>query len=186
MFRFLPVVILLCRTFAAEPGAATVEFCEHAEVTDADVAKLVAVIRDRVLRYLRRLGKLPAAGEEADDDAADGGAELLVELAAASVQGRAALGERAGERDQRVGRGTRNEPFAKGPLCAEVDGFSLHAAVRVAGRDRDRLEHLCRYAGRAAIAENRLTLLPDGRVAYSLKKRWKDGTTHVVMTKQCR
>ncbi|MCY2957636.1 MAG: transposase, partial [Planctomycetota bacterium] len=110
--------------------------------------------------------------------------ELLVELAAASVQGRAALGERAGERDQRVGRGTRNEPFAKGPLCAEVDGFSLHAAVRVAGRDRDRLEHLCRYAGRAAIAENRLTLLPDGRVAYSLKKRWKDGTTHVVMTRQ--
>jgi hypothetical protein len=65
-----------------------------------------------------------------------------------------------------------------------VDGFSLHAAVRVAGRDRDRLEHLCRYAGRAAIAENRLALLPDGRVAYSLKKRWKDGTTHVVMTKQ--
>ena len=51
-------------------------------------------------------------------------------------------------------------------------------------RDRDRLEHLCRYAGRAAIAENRLSELPDGRVAYSLKKRWKDGTTHVVMTKQ--
>ena len=23
-----------------------------------------------------------------------------------------------------------------------------------------------------------------GRIAYSLKKRWKDGTTHVVMTKQ--
>ena len=56
--------------------------------------------------------------------------------------------------------------------------------MRVAGRDRDRLEHLCRYAGRAAIAENRLALLPDGRVAYALKKRWKDGTTHVVMTKQ--
>ena len=51
-------------------------------------------------------------------------------------------------------------------------------------RDRDRLEHLCRYAGRAAIAENRLSELPDGRVAYSLKKRWKDGTAHVVMTKQ--
>ncbi|MEI6129781.1 MAG: transposase zinc-binding domain-containing protein, partial [Planctomycetota bacterium] len=107
--------------FAHELGAGRVEFCEHGEVTDVDVALLVAVIRDRVLRYLRRLGKLPIAGEEAaTDDAADGGAELLVELAAASVQGRAALGERAGERDQRVGRGTRNEPFAKGPLCAEV------------------------------------------------------------------
>jgi hypothetical protein len=124
-------------------------------------------------------------GEEGVDGADAGGDdELLVELAAASVQGRAALGERAGEWDQRVSRGTQNEPFVKGPLCAEVDGFSLHAAVRVEARDRDRLEHLCRYAGRAAIAENRLSELPDGRVAYSLKKRWKDGTTHVVMTKQ--
>ena len=107
-------------------------------MTDAEVAKLVAVIRDRVLWYLRRLGKLPAAGEEAATaDAADGGAELLVELAAASVQGRAALGERAGERDQRVGRGMRNEPFSKGPLCAEVEGFSLHVSrgVRAGGRD---------------------------------------------------
>jgi hypothetical protein len=54
--------------------------------------------------------------------------------------------------------------------------------VRVEGRARDRLERLCRYAGRAAIAENRLTELPDGRLAYSLKKRWKDGTTHLVMS----
>jgi hypothetical protein len=45
----------------------------------------------------------------------------------------------------------------------------------------DRLEHLCRYAGRPAIAESRVSLLPDGRVAYSLKKTWKDGTTHVVV-----
>ena len=37
--------------------------------------------------------------------------------------------------------------------------------------------------GRPAIAESRLRELPDGRVAYSLKKRWRDGTTAVVMTK---
>ena len=168
--------------FAHELAAGEPEFCEHGEVTDADVAKLVAAIRARVLRYLRRAGKLPAAGEEAVD--VDDGGELLMDLAAAAVQGRAALGERAGERDQRVGRGTRNEPFVKGPLCADADGFSLHAAVRVEGRDRGRLEHLCRYAGRPAVAESRLSLLPDGRVAYSLKKRWKDGTSHVVMSPQ--
>ena len=56
--------------------------------------------------------------------------------------------------------------------------------MRVEARDRDRLEHLCRYAGRPAVAESRLSLLPDGRVAYSLKKRWKDGTTAVVMSPQ--
>lgn len=30
-------------------------------------------------------------------------------------------------------------------------------------------EHLCRYVGRPAIVESRLSLLPDGRVAYSLQ-----------------
>ncbi len=84
----------------------------------------------------------------------------------------------------RLGRGTRAEPFVQGPLCADHDGFSLHAAVRVGAGDRKRLEHLLRYAGRAAIAESRLSLLPDGRVAYARKRRWKDGTTQVVMEPQ--
>jgi len=100
------------------------------------------------------------------------------------VQGVALSGERAGQRDVRVGRGTRDEPFVKGPLCADLDGFSLHGAVRVAAGDRKRLEHLCRYAGRPAIAESRLSRLPDGRVAYSLKKTWRDGSTHVVLEPQ--
>ncbi|MFY9343193.1 MAG: transposase [Planctomycetota bacterium] len=34
------------------------------------------------------------------------------------------------------------------------------------------------------MAESWLSLLPDGRVMYSLKKRWPDGSTHVVMTRQ--
>jgi hypothetical protein len=46
------------------------------------------------------------------------------------------------------------------------------------------LEHLCRYACRPAIAESRLTLLPDGRVGYALKRRWQDGTVAVVMEPQ--
>ena len=120
-----------------------------------------------------------AAGSDASD-----GEQLLLELDAAAVQGVALSGERAGQRDLRGGGGTRNESFVKGPLCADFDGFSLHGAVRVAAGDRKRLEHLCRYAGRPAIAESRLSMLPDGRVAYSLKKTWRDGTTHVVMEPQ--
>ena len=52
------------------------------------------------------------------------------------------------------------------------------------GHGRRRLEKLCRYAGRPAIAESRLSLLADGRVCYELKRRWKDGTTHVVLEPQ--
>jgi len=30
------------------------------------------------------------------------------------------------------------------------------------------------------MATERLSLLPDGRVLYALKNRWRDGTTHVA------
>lgn len=53
--------------------------------------------------------------------------ELLPGLAAAADEGRAAFGERAGQRDGRVGRDDRWEPLVKGPLCAEIERFSLHA-----------------------------------------------------------
>lgn len=177
-------VILLDGVYSHEPGRSGVEWCEHAQVTDAEVAQIVRRVRDRVRRKLRQMGKWSEAGDAADADAApdaSDGEQLLLALDAAAVQGVAASGERRGQRDVRVGQGTREEPFVKGPLCADFDGFSLHAAVRVAAGDRRQLEHLLWYAGRPAIAESRLSLLPDGRVSYALKKRWKNGTTAVVL-----
>ena len=47
---------------------------------------------------------------------------------------------------------------------------------------RDRLEHLCRYLLRPALAADRLTRLPDGGLLLRLKKRWSDGTTHLRLT----
>ena len=40
----------------------------------------------------------------------------------------------------------RWEPWVK--LCADIDGFSLHAAVRCGADDRQALEQLCRYVTR--------------------------------------
>jgi hypothetical protein len=60
---------------------------------------------------------------------------------------------------------------------------SVHANVAVPARDR-RLERLCRYGARPAIATERLSRLEDGRLLYRLKHRWRDGTTHVVFTPQ--
>ena len=51
-------------------------------------------------------------------------------------------------------------------------------------RDRMRLERLCRYAGRPAVATERLTSLPDGRLLYRLKRPWRDGTSAVVFERQ--
>jgi len=47
-----------------------------------------------------------------------------------------------------------------------VSGFSVHANVSIEARDRERLQRLIRYAARPAVATERLTELPDGRLLY--------------------
>ena len=82
----------------------------------------------------------------------------------------------------KVGDGIAAEEgsMSLGPCCAAVAGFSVHAGVCVPARDRVRLERLCRYAGRPPVATERLSMLPDGRLWYRLKRRWRDGTRGLV------
>ena len=89
----------------------------------------------------------------------------LAGLASAAVQGRVALGPRAGARVERLGSNS-DAPRVESlrPLQARCDGFDLHGAVAVAGEDRDRLEQLCRYLLRPPIAQERLALRPDGKI----------------------
>ena len=67
-----------------------------------------------------------------------------------------------------------------GPCCASVSGVNVNAGVCVPARDRVRLERLSRYTARPPLALERLSLLPDGRLLYRLKRRWRNGTTHVI------
>jgi hypothetical protein len=107
---------------------------------------------------------------------------LLAELYSASVWGRVAGGQRSGKRVARVGDAVDVDDAALPPgrCCAAVAGYSVHAGVCVPARDRMRLERLARYAGRPPLATERLSILPDGRLPYRLKHRWRDGTTHVI------
>jgi len=63
-----------------------------------------------------------------------------------------------------------------------MDGFSLHAAVRVEAHERKRLEQLCRYITRPALSDERIQLNAAGQVELRLKTPWRDGTTHLVMS----
>jgi homogentisate 1,2-dioxygenase len=58
------------------------------------------------------------------------------------------------------------------------DGF--HAAVVVPGRDRARLERVCRYALRPPVAHDRIRLTEQGQVRLELRHRWADGTSHLL------
>jgi len=71
---------------------------------------------------------------------------------------------------------------AKSPWAAEVDGFNVHGGVVIHKGDRDGLERLCRYGARPPFSLERLSILADGRVAYSLRKPRKNGATHLVLT----
>jgi len=67
------------------------------------------------------------------------------------------------------------------PLCAKVDGFSLHAARTVEAVDREGLERLCRYGLRSPLSLERLSVDPDGQVRYQLRRPWFDGRTEIVL-----
>jgi hypothetical protein len=70
--------------------------------------------------------------------------------------------------------------LSPGSCCALVAGQRVHAGVRLIAHDHVRLERPALYAGRPPLAMERLSLLPDGRLLYRLKRRWRDGTTHVI------
>ena len=94
------------------------------------MAEVLAAIAPGVQRVLARRG-----GDPDDPGTSDSFAEtspLLAGLAAASVQGKVALGGTPGTRPSRVGPSSvgRGEP-ALGACHARWEGFDLHAAVRV-------------------------------------------------------
>ncbi len=65
------------------------------------------------------------------------------------------------------------------PLCAALDGFTLHAATRAGALDTAGREALLRYVLRPPLAQDRLETRPDGLVRIALKKPFSDGTVAV-------
>ena len=149
--------------------------------SDVEVAQVLGTIRRRVGRLLGRRGLQPDAEGPGRADPVAEASLALAGIVGASVQGRVALGVRAGAPVRRLGgRSSQTRDGAHGPRHAHLDGFDLHANVWVGLNDRARLEQLCRYVLRPPLAENRLRRLADGRVRLELKRAWSDGTTHLL------
>jgi hypothetical protein len=148
--------------------------------TDAEIKQLVETIAKRVIRSLQKQGHFRDGNEDVSDDAES---DPLSELQAASVRNRVALGKRRGEWIRRIGSiGKSDMAELSGALCANISGFSLHAGVYCAPWERAKLEKLCRYVTRPAVAESRLKLLANDNVLLKLKKSYRDGTSHLVFS----
>jgi hypothetical protein len=170
-------------TYAADPGQPT-RFLPLPAPEPHEVARVLAGTARRIERVLAA-----RAGDDGEALARD--EPLLALLAAASQRTRLATGPQRGEPWRRLG--DRVEPpdgDAKeaGSEASERvprhGGMSLHADVSVPARDRRRLERLCRYVARPALANERLEERPDGTLALRLKTRWRDGTTHILMERR--
>ena len=147
------------------------------DLTDLDVAEVLATVEARVGRLLERRGLAGQAGEGGD---AWEDTPVLGGLAAASVQGTQAMGEGRGRRVARVGApADGGDARTLGPRHARANGFDLHANVLVPAGQRDRLESVCRYALRPPVASEHVRLTDDGAVLLQLRHRWTDGTTHL-------
>src|SRR6185369_13068418 len=133
----------------------------------------------RIERTLRRRGVLESDGSNEDSDESDESDPSEARLAASAVSGRTPP---AGPRWL---RGLSPlEPRALGydkPLCASIDGFTLHAATKAGALDVVGREALLRYVLRPPLAQERLERQPDGLVRITLKRAYNDGTIAVDM-----
>jgi hypothetical protein len=148
--------------------------------TAEQLQTLLNQIITRVMKLLTRQGYLIEEQgmtymAETDPDSA------MAPLQSAACTYRIALGPRAGQKVLTLQSGPRFEAQPTPQRCANEQGFSLHAEVRCAMNQRHKLEQLCRYITRPAIANERIKLNSNGNVVLQLKSPYQDGTTHIVM-----
>jgi hypothetical protein len=173
-------VIALDGVFVADE-AGKLDFHAAEAPSEAEVVQLVDTVQRRVLRHLERRGLLDVDGE--DSDPIRQASPALASCYAGSIAGRQTLGRRKGAKLERIGA----DPDAlwmerKVRLSAHIDGFDLHAGLRVVAdhpAGREQLERLLRYCARPPLSEERLSRAGN-RVVLRLKTPWHDGTTHVV------
>jgi hypothetical protein len=144
-----------------------------------EVAQGAAWTHAGIVRVLERHGR---SLEGADDTPHEGASEepVLAACYAASASDAQLLGAAPGRKTDKLVRPLRVVPSATEPL-AEVGGVDVHAKVAVGARDHPRRERSCRYLLRPPLAQDRLTLQPDGRLRLAFEAAWKDGTHAVLL-----
>jgi hypothetical protein len=174
--------LLLDGVYIRDEFTGELKFQRLPDPSTENVERLAWILKGKILAYLAKRG-LYVRGEPSLEGMAPDDVEptLMDAVQAASVREWVALADRP----HRVAKaGPRTEEWAPPPakhLCGQAQGFTLHAAVEIGGRDRKGLEQVCRYLLRPPFNAERLERLSDGRIAYGFRKPRPDGTTHVVL-----
>jgi hypothetical protein len=142
----------------------------------SEVGEVLERLVRRIERHLRRRGLL-----RIDEDGVETNGEGDAEgnLAASAVSGQAPP---AGPQWLSGPAPLEPHTLAYGkPLCASLDGFTLHGATRAGAQHPSGREALLRYVLRPPIAQEHLAPRNDGLLRITLKKPYADGTLAVDM-----
>ena len=132
--------LVLDGLYVPDPRTGGIKWVRSPSLTQEAVEKLVVQIAERAEAFLAREGFAPE--ENLDDDDSEDATGVI---AAAAVAGRSAVS--GGKRARRVQRlGGREYKLPR--LCANFEGYNLHAGVVIPARDREGLRRLCRYIAR--------------------------------------
>ena len=140
--------------------------------TVKEIEEVLAKIIARLTKYLEKQ-KIIIKDNEEDLQLPIQEEDTLSKLQQASVTYRFATGPNQGKKAMVLKTITDGDHNSSQDLVAKHSGFSLHAGVAVKADDRKRLERICRYIARPAVAEERLSTNEKGDVIYRFKKPWR-------------
>lgn len=140
--------------------------------------------RTRALRWLRRRGLLDEDGASAERSPCFDGYGALDACAQAAEQRGPFERREAGSGEAAAPEDDDLRFAARGPTrwSVELDGFNLHAGVRIEADDDEGRERLCRYGARPSFALGRLVEWPDGRIGYRVRWARSEAGPYRVMT----
>lgn len=156
-----------------------VAFHDILDLTDHDVAWVVKRIAKKSIKLLVKNGHLEYDNVVPlfpDHD-------TLGALQQASVFNKIALGARAGQFVRYLGGFIKSgkAPIIKSPLCAVLDGFSVHAATRIEEDNLSGREDILSYVSRGPVSNKRISFDDDGNILYSLKNTF-GSKTHALFS----
>jgi len=154
----------------------------------ADIAEVASRTATRIEKILRAHGR--SLDPELDDGSPPDLAldePGLAACYAAAARGISVSGDRAGQPPLRLiaspepparprAVDATDQPIvdATDQPIAEVRGINIHAVQVVDGRDRRRVERLCKYITRPPVAQDRLERRADGKLELGFKRAWRD------------
>jgi hypothetical protein len=163
----------------AERSDGTLEFHDAGTPSSADVETVAVLLHRSIRRLFLRRGLITKEGELAPRDSqVMTPLERLYEAAARDFIPSGTLDDNG----KPLVRRPVSRPAHLGPRLVDVDGVNVHADLRIEAGDHQGRYRLLRYALRPPFAYDQITLTPDGRIAFALRKPRRNGDTHRFFT----